>query len=220
MEYLMYTNIFKAARQGKLLVAKDGVKILGRVYKKGDPVKFRVNMNRMTLKKLLQLELLVVADDIKDVDLKPITEAPEAPEQEDTVDEPTQEPVQTEESDESEEEPEEGSEDGSDSEVGEGSDESDSSIEESIDATESEEVNGSVIELDEDVKINQGNPEAVEEQLEGDLDGSEVQIEESLTVPTKEELDAMTIAEVRVITNPLGLKSNSKEKLVEQLLEL
>lgn len=216
MEYLMYTNIFKAARQGKLLVAKDGVKILGRVYKKGDPVKFRVNMNRMTLKKLLQLELLVIAHDIKDVDLKPTTEAPEAPEQEDTLNEPTQEPIQTEESNESEE----GSEEGSDPEVGEGSDESDSSIEESIDASESDEVNGSVIELDEDVKINQGNPEAVEEQLEGDLDRSEVQIEESLTVPTKEELNAMTLAEVRVITNPLGLKSNSKEKLIEQLLEL
>ena len=203
----MYTNIFKAARQGKLLVAEDGVRILGRTYKKNHKVRFRVNMNRMSLKKLLLMGLLKISD--SDTVVKETKEL---------SNENTNQRSEGLEGFEGNEDDQEFTEKGCEGDVIEESIEGDSVIQEPDNATELE---GTIIEPSTDLENDQEDSNQLEEPVEGTLEGSEVEIEESVTeIPSKEDLLEMTLNEIRVIANPLGLSSNSKEKLIDKLLAL
>jgi hypothetical protein len=178
----MYINIFKMARLGRLVAAKDGVRILGRVYTEGQPIRFRLNMNRPGISKMLKLGLLKIAEEFSEKEDEIIKQ-----------DESISDNIET------EEEPETGLVSGD-------------TTKEDEPVDEDEEFSGSTDRFED----TSGESE---EGLEGDLDFTEVEIEEPL-VPSISELVAMTLSEIRVISNPLGISSNSKEKLIEKLLAL
>lgn len=188
----MHHSIFKLARAGQLIVAaENGVRILGRTYSKGDVVRYRVNLNRAYLKKLLKRgDLAIKGEEVSeeiettDPDLIPLTDV----------------------TDESEE------------------------LLNNEDDAEVEGVEDTIAIIEEAVDILEGDDEEPEDGCEEELEGSEIEIEEDLQVeettdsevtvgiPSREELNEMDLVAIRLIAEPLGLKSNSKEKLIEKLL--